>query len=104
MPNRDENLVFPNLLELKGRLDRRNFFVEWARVSSIVGLSGRFLSVTKIRQARRFIDGSVIDTVGAGGFLKLIEAEPVLYRLSVQGGSAMELLFPQCSARGPLTR
>jgi hypothetical protein len=47
-------------------------------------LSGRFLSVTEISSAWRFIDGSVIDTVGAGGFLKLIEAEPVLYRLSVQ--------------------
>ena len=47
-------------------------------------LSGPFLSETKIRQARRFIGGSVIDTVGARGFLKLIEAKPVLYRLSVQ--------------------
>jgi hypothetical protein len=39
------------------------------------------LSVTKTREARRFIDSSVIDTVGAGRFLELIEPEPVLYRL-----------------------
>jgi hypothetical protein len=52
-------------------------------------LSGTFLSVTKIRQARRVIDGSVIDTVGAGRFLKLIDAGPGLYRLSVQGGCGL---------------
>ena len=57
-------------------------------------LSSRFLSVTKIRQARRLIDGSVIDTVGAEGFLKLIEAETVLYRLSVQGDVAFVVHKP----------
>ena len=63
MPNRDEGLVFPNSPEL---------------VLCAPCYPGRFF-------LWRFIDGSVIDTVGAGGFLKLIEAELVLYRLSVQG-------------------
>jgi hypothetical protein len=67
MPNRDEGLVFPNLLELKGRLERTPELVESARVSSVVGLSGKFLSVTKIGQARRFID-TVIDTLALGDF------------------------------------
>ena len=35
--------------------------------------------MTKVRQARRLIDGSVIETVGARRFLKLIEAEPVYF-------------------------
>jgi hypothetical protein len=63
MPNRDEGLVFPNSPEL---------------VLCAPCCPGRFL-------LWRFIDGSVIDTVGAGGFLRLIEGELVLYRLSVQG-------------------
>jgi hypothetical protein len=50
--------------------------------------------VTKIRQARRFIDGGVIDTVCAGGFLKVIEAETALYRLSVQGDVAFVVHKP----------
>jgi len=53
MPNRDEGLVFPNSPEL---------------VLCAPCYPGRFF-------LWRFIDGSVIDTVGAGGFLKLIEAE-----------------------------
>jgi len=45
-------------------------------------------------RARRVIDGSVIDTVGAGRFLKLIEAGPGLYRLSVQGDVAFVVHKP----------
>jgi hypothetical protein len=40
-----------------------------------------------LRTLLTWIDGSVIDAVE--GFLKLIEAERVLYRLSVQGGCGL---------------
>ena len=115
MPNRDEGLVFPNSLELKGRdrvkgticpesvsamncgwpmhdgASRRQIFekrtclslsgafavadcvlgiitIGDCRRSKNPGSQARFcLSQRFVRQGGRVIDGSVIDTVGAGG-------------------------------------
>jgi hypothetical protein len=66
-------------------------------------LSGRFLSEAKGRQARRFIGGSVIDTVGARGFLKLIEPNLSFIGFPSNGMwplSCISFLGTFCTTRG----